>query len=364
MGGWTFDHLKAVVATEVERVYGKGTVKPKEQKPHAKKTGTGVTTAAPKGTVQIFVPCGLAGPYGDLAKMFRAKNPDIHFRQTVSGMIALLNLLKDGATPDIYFALGTDAAGMIKLAEKGHFVEGSLVKCARVPLALVVPKKNPAGVRKLEDLTSPKVKTIGTYSFNLSGGRAAKQVLQTTNLWEKVSGKIFMQKVPDQVKQMLKAGRADAGILHKTCLMESYIPDKPPVIEHDVVAVQTIPQNLYEPIYAAAVLVRGGKNLDSARAFLKFLETPETKKVWKKWGFEPVEEKIRPAKLSDRTLLFIYAGAAFRPPLEAMGRAFERKYGVPIRFNFTGSNCLLAQIILTQKGDLFLPGEDFYGSAG
>ncbi len=356
MMGWSFEMLKAVVGAEVEKVYGKS----KTQTPQVKKTSfqqSGESTS-PQGTVEIFVPCGLAGPYGDLARMFQKQNPNIRLRPNVTGIVALLNQLQAGATPDIFLALGTYE--LTKLAEQGKFVEGSLVKCARIPLAVVVPKRNPAGVKRLEDLASPKVKRVITYPFNLSGGRGAKQALEAAKLWDAISKKIVTPKVPDQAKQLLKKGQADAGILYRTCLMESYIPDQPPVIEHDLVAVQTIPQNLYEPIYASAVLVKDGKNLDAARKFLEFLQTPEAKKVWLKWKFEPVEETARPAKLSDKSPLFIYAGAAFRPPLEEMGRTFERKYGVPVKFNFTGSNCLLAQIILSQQGDLFLPGEEFY----
>ncbi len=362
ISGWTFEQLKMVVGAEVERVYGKGTIKPQPQKqPPAKKTSTGAMAAGEKaanGRVEIFVPCGLAGPYGDIAHSFRKAHPDIELRPTVTGVVALLNLLRDGATPDIYLALGTFE--LTKLAEQGKFVEGSLVRCARIPLALIVPKNNPAGVKRLEDLTSPKVKRIVTYAFNLSGGRGAKQALEAAKLWDEVKGKVFTPKVPDQAKQLLKKGQADVGILYRTCLMESYVPDQPPVVEHDLVAVQTIPQRLYEPIYVGAVLVKGGKNLAAAQAFLRFLQTAEAKRVWKKWGFEPAEEETRPTKLSERTPLFIYAGAAFRPPLEEMGRQFERRYGIPVRFNFTGSNCLLAQIILSRQGDLFLPGEAFY----
>jgi molybdate transport system substrate-binding protein len=360
MMGWNFDTLKAVVGAEVEKVYGKGESKPQQKPQQVKKTAlqeSGGSTS-PQGVVEIFVPCGLAGPYGDLARMFQKQNPDIRLRPNVTGIVALLNQLQAGATPDIFLALGTYE--LTKLAEQDKFVEGSLVKCARIPLAVVVPKRNPAGVKRLEDLASPKVKRVITYPFNLSGGRGAKQALEAAKIWDAVSKKIFTPKVPDQAKQLLKKGQADVGILYRTCLMESYIPDQPPVVEHDLVAVQTIPQRLYEPIYVAAVLVKGGKNPDAARKFLEFLKTPEAQKVWLKWKFEPVEETVRPAKISDKSPLFIYAGAAFRPPLEEMGRTFERKYGVPVRFNFTGSNCLLAQIILSQQGDLFLPGEEFY----
>ncbi|MER3500663.1 MAG: molybdate ABC transporter substrate-binding protein [Candidatus Fervidibacterota bacterium] len=360
MSGWNFDMLKEVVAAEVERVYGKGTVKPVPKKqPPAQKTSTGTVTANLGGVIEIFVPCGLAGPYGDLARLFEKRHPDIRFRPTVTSIVALLNQLRDGATPDVFLALGTFE--LTKLAEQGKFVEGSLVKCARIPLALIVPKRNPAGVKRLEDLTSVKVRRIVLYPFQLSGGRGAKQALEAAKLWEAVKEKVFIPKVPDQAKQLLKKGQADAGILYRTCLMESYIPDKPPIVEHDLVAVQTIPQKLYEPIYAAAVLVKGGKNLKTAQEFLRFLQTPEAKRIWQKWGFEPADEAMAEAKpLSNRQGLLIYAGAAFRPPLEEMGRAFERRYNIPVRFNFTGSNCLLAQIILSKQGDLFLPGEEFY----
>ncbi len=361
MSGWSFEQLKEVVAAEVEKVYGKTAPKPtpkgKASAP-IQKTSTQGATTTPEGVISIFVPCGLAGPYGDLAQMFQKRNPKIRFRPVVTGIVALLNQLRDGATPDIFLALGTFE--LTKLAEQGKFVEGSLVKCARIPLAIVVPKRNPAKVKRLDDLTSPQVKRIITYPFHLSGGRGAKQALEAAGLWDKVSGKIFTPKVPDQAKQLLKKGQGDAGILYRTCLMESYIPNEPPVIEDDLVAVQTLPQRLYEPIYAAAVLVNGGKNLAAAREFLKFLQTPEAKKVWQKWGFEPVEEQVAQQIPTNKRLLFIYAGAAFRPPLEEMGRTFERQYGIPVRFNFTGSNCLLAQIILTRHGDLFLPGEEFY----
>jgi len=98
--GWTFEQLKMAVTAEVERVYGKGAVTPQPKKqPPAKKTSTGAVRAGRKaanGRVEIFVPCGLAGPYGDIARLFRKAHPDIELRPTVTGVIALLNLLRDG----------------------------------------------------------------------------------------------------------------------------------------------------------------------------------------------------------------------------------------------------------------------------
>ncbi|MCS7223270.1 MAG: molybdate ABC transporter substrate-binding protein [Armatimonadetes bacterium] len=354
LGGWTFDQLKTAVAQEVEKAYkkepagGKGTP--------VKKTSLRLESRSSTGFVEIYVPCGLAGPYGEIARAFQKAHPDITLRPTVSGVVALLNALRDYAKPDIYLALGTYE--LTHLAEKGRFVEGSMVTVAQMPLGLIVHRKNPAGIKTLNDLTSPRVKTIVTYSYQLSGGRAAKQALQKAGIWEQVKGKIVTPKVPDLAKQMLKKGQATVGILYTTCLKESYVPDQPPVEEKDLRVIQTLPPDSYEPIYVAAVQLKDGPNPEAAKQFLEFLKRRELSQIWRKWGFREV--KGAPLASSRRGRLLVFAGAAFRPPLEEMAKAFQKKYGIPVQFNFTGSNCLLAQIILTQKGDLFLPGEDFY----
>ncbi|HID08118.1 MAG TPA: molybdate ABC transporter substrate-binding protein, partial [Armatimonadetes bacterium] len=58
--------------------------------------------------------------------------------------------------------------------------------------------------------------------------------------------------------------------------------------------------------------------------------------------------------------LFMFCGAGLREPIEDVRKAFEKKYGIPVRVCYAGSACLLAQIAITQRGDLYLPGEEFY----
>ncbi len=354
LGGWSFNQLKEAVGQEVEKAYKKE--KPSPSPSPVKKTSLGSQVQKSVGVLEIYVPCGLAGPYGDIADLFQKAHPEITLRPTVSGVLALLNALRDYAKPDIYLALGTYE--LTPMAEKGRFVAGSLVPVAQIPLGLVVSKNNPAGIKSLQDLTSPKVKSIVTYGFQLSGGRAARQALQKAGIWDQIKGKVFTPKVPDQAKQMVKKGQATAGILYTTCLKESYVPGQPPVEEKDLKVVQVISPKDYEAVTIAAVQLKDGPNPQSARVFLEFLKRRELTQVWRKWGFADVSKE--PIVGSNRRQLLVFAGAAFRPPLEDMARAFQKRYRIPVQFNFTGSNCLLAQIILTQKGDLFLPGEEFY----
>lgn len=63
---------------------------------------------------------------------------------------------------------------------------------------------------------------------------------------------------------------------------------------------------------------------------------------------------------SETGKLFIYCGAAISPPMQEIGKEFEKRYGVKIDYTFSGSPCLLAQITFTKKGDLYMPGEQWY----
>jgi len=66
------------------------------------------------------------------------------------------------------------------------------------------------------------------------------------------------------------------------------------------------------------------------------------------------------AKATTDKSLFLYCGAGIRKPVAEINRLFERQTGVRIEPTFTGSGCALAQIEMADKGDLFMPGEDWF----
>ncbi|MDP2359802.1 MAG: substrate-binding domain-containing protein [bacterium] len=58
--------------------------------------------------------------------------------------------------------------------------------------------------------------------------------------------------------------------------------------------------------------------------------------------------------------LLVYAGAAAKPPLEEIARAYEEECGVRVDLVLGGSGHVLAQMRLTGRGDLYLPGSSDY----
>jgi molybdate transport system substrate-binding protein len=60
------------------------------------------------------------------------------------------------------------------------------------------------------------------------------------------------------------------------------------------------------------------------------------------------------------TNIKVHAGAGIRPPLDELGRMFEKKTGTRVEYSYKGSGCLLADICFSKQGDLYIPGEQFY----
>ncbi len=58
--------------------------------------------------------------------------------------------------------------------------------------------------------------------------------------------------------------------------------------------------------------------------------------------------------------LLLYCGAGIRPAAEELVEAFSKKYGVSIESDYAGSEVLLGRIKLSERGDLYMPGDVHY----
>ncbi|MEA1894716.1 MAG: molybdate ABC transporter substrate-binding protein [Euryarchaeota archaeon] len=70
-------------------------------------------------------------------------------------------------------------------------------------------------------------------------------------------------------------------------------------------------------------------------------------------------ELTHPATEEPHSLL-VYCGAGMRKPMDEIGSLFKEEYGISINYNYAGSNTLLAQMELLQRGDVYMPGATYY----
>ena len=64
-------------------------------------------------------------------------------------------------------------------------------------------------------------------------------------------------------------------------------------------------------------------------------------------------------KLQTKELL-LYCGAGIRPPVDELIEVFERLNGIKIVTDYAGSEMLLSKIKVSHRGDLYMPGDEYY----
>jgi molybdate transport system substrate-binding protein len=67
-----------------------------------------------------------------------------------------------------------------------------------------------------------------------------------------------------------------------------------------------------------------------------------------------------PGSAKSQVRLLVHAGAGIQPPLDELAKLFTSKSGVRVDYSYKGSGCLLPDIVLSRRGDLYIPGELFY----
>ncbi len=75
---------------------------------------------------------------------------------------------------------------------------------------------------------------------------------------------------------------------------------------------------------------------------------------------DETDGELTPSATENPQSLLVYCGAGMRKPMDEIGLIFEEKYGTSINYNYAGSNTLLSQMELTQKGDIYMPGATYY----
>jgi molybdenum ABC transporter molybdate-binding protein len=65
-----------------------------------------------------------------------------------------------------------------------------------------------------------------------------------------------------------------------------------------------------------------------------------------------------------RTPITVYCAAGLRPPVEAIARKYEQRYGIPIHLQYGPSQTLLSTLEVAHSGDLYLAADEQYLQLG
>lgn len=221
------------------------------------------------------------------------KNNYIHTRPDVKVIInygssgTLQNQIEQGAPVDIFISAGVRQ--MDSLLGKNLLIENTRLDLLSNELVLITAKDNIKGknrdndntdnikVTSLSDLSKSEIKQIGVATpTTVPAGEYTQEALTNLGYWESLQPKFVFAKDVRQVLAYVETGNVNAGFVY---LSDSKASDK-------VEIVINIPANLHETIVYPAAIMEDTKNKEEAEDFMEYLQGPEAKQVFIKYGFK------------------------------------------------------------------------------
>jgi molybdate transport system substrate-binding protein len=194
------------------------------------------------------------------------------------GSGTLARQIEQGAPVDVFFSAAEKQ--MDELAAQGLIdadTRHDLVGNALVLIALA----QATTLHSFQDLTNPAVKNVALgETSTVPAGMYAQQTLEHLGLFAAVQKKIVYAKDVRAVLTYVETGNADAGMVYQTDANTS----------KKVRVVAIAPADSHDPILYPAAVLRDSKNKPAARAFLEFLQGPDARAVFQKYGFTSAEK--------------------------------------------------------------------------
>ncbi len=247
-------------------------------------TSSAATPSSSKSTLQVFAAASLSDAFTEIGHLLERQRPGLTVRANYAGSQQLATQIEQGAAADVFAS--ADERWMDYARERG-LVAGESAIFARNRLVVVVPKTNPARIRRLQDLTKGGVKfvlaadavPVGRYSRimlrNLARDPAFGAGFATRALRNVVSEEENVKSVVGKVQ----LGEADAGVVYRS--------DVTPAVARYIHVIE-IPENSNVIASYPIARIQGSHEPDAGRAFVSLVLSPEGQQVLERRGLIPV----------------------------------------------------------------------------
>lgn len=222
----------------------------------------------------------------DLNHQFTNANPHVSVKTSVGSSGSFFSQIRNGAPFDVF--LSADMGYPEDLIKAGAADETSLFQYAVGGLALWTVKTNLALTNGLLALRDPAAKRIAIANpEHAPYGRAARAALHHAGIWDAVQPRLVFGENISQTAQFVQLGHADAGIVSLSLVMSPKLTNTGRWIE--------IAPESYPPLKQGGVLTRRGMKNQSARDYLKTLQSARAREIFDRHGLRlpPAQKPAR-----------------------------------------------------------------------
>jgi molybdate transport system substrate-binding protein len=184
----------------------------------------------------------------------------------------LTRQIENGAPMDLFAAANVDYINELEL--KGLIVDGTKAIYARGRIVIWTATNSKLQFETLKDLTNPEVHRIAIANPDHAPyGRAARQALENSGIWENVKPKLVYGENIRQTLQFAQTGNVEVAIVALSLAQQSD--------GHWTL----IPDTLHRPLDQALAVIKGTQNEKQAREFAAFVTGTQGRGVLQKYGF-------------------------------------------------------------------------------
>lgn len=228
---------------------------------------------AQSNTLTISAAITLKESLEEIKILYQKKQPSAKITYNFGSSGSLQQQIEQGAPVDIFISAANKQ--MDSLEKKNLLLPGSRHNLLTNQLVLITPKTE-KNVNKFTDLTKPAVTKIALGEPNSSpAGKYGEEVLEFYKILDRVKPKIIYGKDVRQVLTYVETGNVNAGLV--------YLTDAKTSTQIRIAA--TAPKESHAPIVYPIAILKGSKNPDAAKTFDKFLNSNQSKTIFKKYGF-------------------------------------------------------------------------------
>jgi molybdate transport system substrate-binding protein len=233
------------------------------------------------GTLTVVAASSLIDAFGVLANRFEEQNPGVKVKQSFESSSTLLAQIQQGAPADVFASAAEEE---MNTAVKEGLVKGEPEVFVKNREIVMVPKDNPANIRRFRDVAKPDVKLV------LAGKDvpAADYALEILGKAKGEYGADFEKDVLSNVVSRESDVRASVNrvVVGDADATFGYASDYTPDIRDRVEIVRIPPDLNIVATYPIAALA-DAKSPELAKKWVELVTSEEGQGVLQKWNFEP-----------------------------------------------------------------------------
>lgn len=250
---------------------------------------------SPSGSEQpveltVFAAASMTETMKQIAEQYKKVAPNVTIVYNFDSSGTLKTQIQEGADCDLFISAAQKQMNQLDITadasvntEKLDFVDES-TRCNLLEnkVTLVVPEGNPAGITSFKDLATDKLKLLAIGNSDVPVGQYSLDILKSLGTSADAlaaEGKITYGSNVKEVVSQVSEGAVDAGIIYAT---DAY--------SAGLTVVDTATKDMCKQVVYPAAVLKNAKHPEEAKAFLDYLKSADSAKIFQAVGFSVVSQ--------------------------------------------------------------------------